>query len=262
MRAHALVELPTPGEWTESGLTPDTSRDGPLFEPVVAPPEKRRNLRLLTEDFLQPAQSSPHNPYHQRDMLSISIKFAVAAGNSETTTTPRSRLGTSDGARLRRPWTRALSTKCSPRPMPQRRYAKQRTCRCLTTGGDRASAWNTKTDALQVLFCTPTSPSPTHHHSQKPHPSSLPKRGVGMGVGWAYDPGKGPPKTRAGHVLTPQCGGNSNHPYEDNAKLTWQTSKTGKTRPTARAPQPPNPSGSPVEVFDLIALWTHNYLWE
>jgi len=99
-------------------------------------------------------------------------------------------------------------------------------------------------------------------HIAQPHPSSLPKRGVGMGVGWAYDPGKGPPKTRAGHVLPPQCGGNSNHPYEDNAKSTWQTSKTGKTRPTARAPQPPNPSGSPVEVFDLIALWTHNYLWE
>ncbi|EJK70384.1 hypothetical protein THAOC_08262 [Thalassiosira oceanica] len=191
-------------------------------------------------------------------MLSISIKFAVVAGNSETTTTPRSRPGTSDGARLRRPWTRALSTKCSPRPIPQRQYAKQRTCRCLTTGGDRASAWNTKTDALQVLFCTPTSPSPTHHHSQNGE--------WGMGVGWAYDPGKGPPKTRAGHVLPPQCGGNSNHPYEDNAKSTWQTSKTGKTRPTARAPQPPNPSGSSVEVFDLIALWTQlstgiNYCW-
>jgi len=188
-------------------------------------------------------------------MLSVSIKFAIAAGNSETTTTPRSRPGTSDGARLRRPWTRALPTKCTPRPISQqRRSVKQRTYRRLTTGGDRASAWNTKTvcaatrpiSRIQVHFL--------YTHIAQPHPSSLPKRGVGMGVGWAYDPGKGPPETRAGHVLPPQCGGNSNHPFEDNAESTWQTSKTGKKRPTARAPQPPHPSGSPVEVFDLIVL--------
>ncbi|EJK46094.1 hypothetical protein THAOC_35260, partial [Thalassiosira oceanica] len=76
----------------------------------------------------------------------------------------------------------------------------------------------------------------------KPHlfaESSILVEGL-VGVGWAYDPGKGPPA---------QCGGNSNHPFEDNVKSTWQTSKTGKKRPTARAPQPPHPSGSPVEVF-------------
>ena len=124
----------------------DMSRDGLRIESVVASPENGENCGWLPKIFFNgprhrkttrlavvcslrhalnclglESHRHTHNPHHRRDMLSTSIKFPIAAGNSETTTTPqyhRSRPGRSEGARLRT-WTRALPTKCTPRPMPQ-----------------------------------------------------------------------------------------------------------------------------------------------
>lgn len=146
-------------------------------------------------------------------MLSTSIKFPIAAGNSETTTTPQ--YHRSEGARLRT-WTRALPTKCTPWTMPQgnlspRRYAYKRTCRRLRKGGDLFSAWNTSSDvpprdpsaaARSFFFKT------THPHRQAP-PTITPKTGSGDGcrLGVRNSGNTGPPETRAGHVLPSQWGG-------------------------------------------------------
>lgn len=166
-------------------------------------------------------------------MLSTSIKFPIAAGNSETTTTPQ--YHRSEGARLRT-WTRALPTKCNPWTMPQgnlspRRYAYKRTCRRLRKGGGLFSAWNTSSDvpprdpsaAARSFFFQRT-------HIVKPHPPSLPKRGVGMGVGWAYETLVTQGRPKQGQDTYSHLSGvaYSHHPIEDNAKSTWLDSKPGK----------------------------------
>ena len=137
------------------------------------------------------------------------LKFPIAAGNSETTTTPQ--YHRSEGARLRT-WTRALPTKCTPWTMPQgnlspRRYAYKRTCRRLRKGGDLFSAWNTSSDvpprdpsaAARSFFFT------AHPHRQAP-PTITPKTGSGDGcrLGVRNSGNTGPPETRAGHVLPSQ----------------------------------------------------------
>ena len=75
----------------------------------------------------------------------------VTASTTRITKVPSS--PTSDGTRLRT-WTEALPTKCTPRTMPQGdpppRYVYSRTCRCLTTGSDLSSAWNTSSDELPL----------------------------------------------------------------------------------------------------------------
>jgi len=191
-------------------------------------------------------------------MLSTSIKFPIAAGNSETTTTPQ--YHRSEGARLRT-WTRALPTKCTPWTMPQgnlspRRYAYKRTCRRLRKGGDLFSAWNTSSDvpprdpsaAARSFFFQRT-------HIVKPHPPSLPKRGVGMGVGWAYETLVTQGRPKQGQDTYSHLSGvaYSHHPIEDNAKSTWLDSKPGKKTPHGDGvPQPSYPSGSPAEV---LCIW-------
>lgn len=114
--------------------------------------------------------------------------------------------------RLRlRTWTGALPTKCTPRTMPQGnlppRYDYSRTCRCLTTGSDLSSAWNTSSDVLPLdpsasdlrsFFSAhpkrqapPTITPPSTDLSPEPAcgpvrpPGDI--RGVGMGVGRAYE---------------------------------------------------------------------------
>ena len=92
-------------------------------------------------------------------------------------------------------------------------------------------------------------------HIVKPHPPSLPKRGVGMGVGWAYETlvTQGRPKQGQDTYSHLSEVAYSHHPIEDNAKSTWLDSKPGKKNAPRRwGPQPSYPSGSPAEV---LCIW-------
>mmetsp|Transcript_17193 Transcript_17193/g.39971 ORF Transcript_17193/g.39971 Transcript_17193/m.39971 type:complete len:214 (-) Transcript_17193:298-939(-) len=136
----------------------------------------------------------------------------VTASTTRITKVPSS--PTSDGTRLRT-WTEALPTKCTPRTMPQGdpppRYVYSRTCRCLTTGSDLSSAWNTSSDELpldppasdcrsfflqriqNVMHHPPSLPrQPTFHQSMRAAPSRVRPPGDsrgegGMGAGRAYE---------------------------------------------------------------------------
>ena len=130
-------------------------------------------------------------------------------------------------------------------------------CRRLRKGGDLFSALNNSSDvpprdpsaAARSFFLQRT-------HIVKPHPPSLPKRGVGMGVGWAYETlvTQGRPKQGQDTYSHLSEVAYSHHPIEDDAKSTWLDSKPegGETPHGNGVPQPSypsNPSGSPAEVY-------------
>jgi len=155
----------------------------------------------------------------------------VTASTTRITKVPSS--PTSDGTRLRT-WTEALPTKCTPRTMPQGdpppRYVYSRTCRCLTTGSDLSSAWNTSSDELPLdppasdcrsFFFTahpkrhapPTITPPSTDLSPEHACGSVTcqapgrlqgGRGDGCRQGVRTNGYTGPPKTRAGQVLPSQ----------------------------------------------------------
>lgn len=189
-------------------------------------------------------------------MLSTSIKFPIAAGNSETTTTPQ--YHRSEGGEIKdvdpgttdevHPMDYAARQSIPETIRKQEDMSTSKKGRCLF------STWNTSSDV------PPRDPSAAARsfffklrtHIVKPHPPSLPKRGVGMGVGWAYETLVTQGRPKQGQDTYSHLSGvaYSHHPIEDNAKSTWLDSKPGKKTPHGDGvPQPSYPSGSPAEVL-------------
>lgn len=150
-----------------------------------------------------------HNPYHRRDMLSTSIKSPIAAGNSETTTTPQ--YHRSEGGEIKDvdPGTtdEVHPTDYAARQSIPETIRKQEDMSTSKKGRCLFSAWNTSSDvpprdpsaAARSSFFT------AHPHRQAP-PTITPKTGSGDGcrLGVRNSGNTGPPETRAGHVLPSQ----------------------------------------------------------
>lgn len=167
-------------------------------------------------------------------MLSTSIKFPIAAGNSETTTTPQHHR--SEGGEIKDvdPGTtdEVHPTDYAARQSIPETIRKQEDMSTSKKGRCLFSAWNTSSDV------PPRDPSAAARsfffklrtHIVKPHPPSLPKRGVGMGVGWAYKTLVTQGRPKQGQDTYSHLSGvaYSHHPIEDNAKSTWLDSKPGK----------------------------------
>lgn len=179
-------------------------------------------------------------------MLSTSIKFPIAAGNSETTTTPQHHR--SEGGEIKDvdPGTtdEVHPTDYAARQSIPETIRKQEDMSTSKKGRCLFSAWNTSSDvpprdpsaaARSFFFKHPRRvpgdcAGEGRTHIVKPHPPSLPKRGVGMGVGWAYKTLVTQGRPKQGQDTYSHLSGvaYSHHPIEDNAKSTWLDSKPGK----------------------------------